>query len=207
LRFTATAGGARVTARRREKNLSQSHSPEEKKMRKVGLALLGLLMLVPCAARADDRELLVVAEMIEINAKPAEVWNFLKRFNGLKDWHPAFAKSDIIKGSDGKVGAVRALTVKDGPTFTEELLAFNDKGMAFTYNIIESPLPLDHYLSTMSVKPNGSGGSTVTWIGTFVRKNPRDNLPEAESDAGALGFITGAYAGGLQNLKKIMESK
>jgi hypothetical protein len=59
----------------------------------------------------------------------------------------------------------------------------------------------------MSVKPNGSGGSTVTWIGTFVRKNPRDNLPEAASDAGALGFITGAYAGGLQNLKKIMESK
>ena len=176
-------------------------------MRKVGLALLGLLMLVSCAARADDRALLVVAEMIEINAKPADVWNFLKRFNGLKDWHPAFAKSDIIKGRDGQIGAVRALTVKDGPTFTEELLAFNDKGMAFTYDIIESPLPLDRYMSTMTVKPNGSGGSTVTWIGTFVRKNPRDNLPEAESDAGALAFITGAYAGGLQNLKKIMESK
>lgn len=176
-------------------------------MRKVGLALLGLLMLFPCVAGADDRALLVVAEMIEINAKPADVWKFVKRFDGLKDWHPAFAKSDVIKGRDGQLGAVRALTVKDGPTFTEELLALNDTSMAFTYDIIESPLPLDHYLSTMTVKPNSTGGTTVTWIGTFVRKNPRDNLPEGEGDAGAVKFITGAYAGGLQNLKKVMESK
>lgn len=176
-------------------------------MKTVGLALLGLLMLCPYVTYADDRALLVVAEMIEINAKPADVWRFVKRFDGLKDWHPAFAKSDIIKGKDGQLGAVRALTVKDGPTFTEELLAINDSSMALTYDIIESPLPLDHYLSTITVKPNGSGGSTVTWIGTFVRKNPRDNLPEGESDAGAVKFITGAYAGGLQNLKQVMESR
>jgi mxaD protein len=176
-------------------------------MRKVGLTLLGLLMLSPCVTFADDRALLVVAEMVEINAKPADVWKFLKRFDGLKDWHPAFAKSDIIKGRDGQLGAVRALTVKDGPTFTEELLALNDSSMALTYDIIESPLPIDRYLSTITVKANGSGGSTVIWVGTFVRKNPRDNLPEGESDAGAVKFITGAYAGGLQNLKQVIESK
>ena len=176
-------------------------------MRPIGAALLGLLMLSPCVTYADDRAVLVAAEMIEINAKPAVVWNFVKRFDGLKDWHPAFAKSEIIKGRDGELGAVRALTVKDGPTFTEELIAINDAAMAFTYVIIESPLPLDRYQSTMAVKPNGGGGSTVIWTGTFVRKNPRDNLPEAESDAGALAFITGAYAGGLQNLKKVLESQ
>ena len=176
-------------------------------MHKLGFALLGLLMLSPCVTYADDRALLVVAEMIEINAKPADVWKFLKRFDGLKDWHPAFAKSDIIKGKDGQLGSVRVLTVRDGPTFTEELLALNDASMSFTYCIIESPLPLDHYVSTMAVKPNGSGGSTVIWIGTFVRKNPRDNLPEGESDAGAVKFITGAYAGGLLNLKQVMEAR
>jgi mxaD protein len=176
-------------------------------VKKIGIALLGLLMLAPCVVRADHRPLLVVAEMVEIDAKPAEVWKFLKRFDGLKDWHPAFAKSDIILGKDGELGAVRALTVKDGPTFTESLLALNESGMAFTYEIIESPLPLDHYQSTMTVKANSAGGSTVTWIGTFVRKNPRENLPEGESDAGAVGFITGAYAGGLQNLKKVLEAK
>ena len=176
-------------------------------MRQFALIALGVFLASPFAVHADDRALLVVAEMIEINAKPADVWKLVKRFDGLKDWHPAFAKTDIIKGKDGELGAVRALTVKDGPTFTEELVALNDAGMAFTYNIIESPLPIDRYLSSMTVKPNSSGGSTVTWIGTFVRKNPRDNLAEGESDAGAVKFITGAYAGGLQNLKKVLETK
>ena len=57
----------------------------------------------------------------------------------------------------------------------------------------------------MSVKPDGQGGSIVTWVGQFSRKNPRANPPEAENDASVLGLITGAYQGGLQNLKKMME--
>jgi mxaD protein len=135
------------------------------------------------------------------------VWNFVKRFDGLKEWHPLFSGSEIVSGRDGKVGAIRALTIKDGPTFTEELLALNEQSMAFTYNVIESPLPIDRYLSTMTVKPSGRGGSTITWIGQFSRKNPRENPPEAESDAAVVTLISGAYAGGLQNLKKLMEQR
>ena len=162
-------------------------------------------MLLSFAAAAENRSLLVVSEIIQIKAEPAKVWNFLKRFDGLKDWHPLFAASDIVSGRDGQLGAIRAITIKDGPTFTEELLALNEQGMAFTYSVIESPLPIDRYLSTMSVKPDGSGGSIVTWVGQFSRKNPRSNPPEAEGDASVLALITGAYQGGLQNLKKVME--
>jgi len=172
-------------------------------MNRLAIALVGLLL--PLSALAENRSLLVVSEIIEINAAPAKVWNAVKPFDSLSRWHPAFATSPIISGRDGKVGAVRALTVKDGPTFTEELVAFNEQAMAFTYNIIESPLPVDRYLSTISVKSNGRGGTIVTWVGQFSRKNPRDNPPEAETDAAAVGFITGAYQGGLQNLKKLME--
>ena len=113
--------------------------------------------------------------MIEINAGPVEVWNLVKRFDGLVNWHPAFSGSPLVKGKDGQVGAVRALTLKDGPTFTEELIAFNEQGMTYTYDIVESPLPIDHYQASLTVKANTAGGSTVTWIGTFKRKNPRDN--------------------------------
>jgi mxaD protein len=165
--------------------------------------LLGLLL--PFAALAENRSLLVVSEVIEINAAPAKVWNFVKPFDSVSRWHPLFSVSEIVSGRDGKLGAIRALTIKDGPTFTEELLALNEQGMAFSYNVIESPLPIDRYLSTMSVKPNGRGGSIVTWVGQFSRKNPRDNPPDAESDAGAVGLITGAYQAGLQNLRKLME--
>ena len=172
-------------------------------MKRLAIVVLGLLL--PLTVLAENRSLLVVSEIIEINASPGKVWNFVKRFDGLKDWHPMFSGSEIVSGRDGAVGAVRALTVKDGPTFTEELLALNEPSMAFTYNVIESPLPIDRYMSSMSVKSNGHDGTIVTWVGQFSRKNPRDNPPEGEGDAGAIKLITDAYQTGLQNLKKIME--
>ncbi len=174
-------------------------------MRTFAVALLALAVLRPDVACADDRPLLVVAEMIEIKAAPADVWKLVSRFDGLVNWHPAFSASPLVKGRDGQVGAVRALTLKDGPTFTEELIAFNEQGMAYTYDIVESPLPIDHYQSSVTVKPNGAGGSTMTWIGTFKRKNPRDNVPEGESDAGTMKLISGAYQAGLQTVKKMLE--
>jgi mxaD protein len=174
-------------------------------MKRFAVALWALLL--PAAGLAENRSLLVVSEMIEIEAAPAKVWSFAKRFDGLKEWHPLFSGSEIVSGRDGKVGAVRALTIKEGPTFTEELLALNEQSMAFSYNVIESPLPIDRYLSTMTVKPNGRGGSTVTWIGQFSRKNPRESPPEAESDAAVVGLISGAYSDGLKNLKKLMEQR
>jgi mxaD protein len=174
-------------------------------MKRFAVALWALLL--PAAGLAENRSLLVVSEMIEIEAPPAKVWSFAKRFDGLKEWHPLFSGSEIVSGRDGKIGAVRALTIKEGPTFTEELLALNEQSMAFSYNVIESPLPIDRYLSTMTVKPNGRGGSTVTWIGQFSRKNPRESPPEAESDAAVVGLISGAYSDGLKNLKKLMEQR
>jgi mxaD protein len=172
-------------------------------MKRVVVALVG--MLLSFAVTAENRSLLVVSEVIQIKAEPAKVWDMVKRFDGLKNWHPLFSGSDIVSGSDGKLGAIRLLTIKDGPSFTEELLAMNEPAMALTYSVIESPLPIDRYLSTMSVKSDGAGGSIVTWVGQFSRKNPRSQPPEAENDASVVGLITGAYQGGLQNLKKLME--
>jgi mxaD protein len=172
-------------------------------MKRFIIAALG--MLLSFAAFAENRSLLVVSEVIQIKAQPAKIWNFVKRFDSLKEWHPLFSGSEIVSGRDGQLGAIRLLTIKDGPSFTEELLAVNEPAMAFTYSVIESPLPIDRYLSTMSVKPDGQGGSIVTWVGQFSRKNPRATPPEAENDASVVGLITGAYQGGLQNLKKLME--
>jgi hypothetical protein len=164
-----------------------------------------LAALLSFAAAAETRPLVVVSEIIQIKAEPAKVWSMVKRFDGLKDWHPAFSSSEIVTGHDGQLGAIRLLTIKDGPSFTEELLAVNEAAMAFTYSVVESPLPIDRYMSTMSVKPDGRGGSIVTWVGQFSRKNPRANPPEGENDAAVVNLITGAYQAGLQNLKKLME--
>lgn len=176
-------------------------------MNKLALIALAWMALLGFGASAAERPMLVVTEMIEINAKPEDVWRLVSRFDGLKNWHPAFAGSEIISGRDGKVGAVRKLTVKDGPSFTEELLALDAPNRSFTYNIIDSPLPITDYLSSVGVKANSAGGTTVIWVGQFRRKSAVDNPPEGESDAGAVGFIIGAYQGGLANLKRIMEAR
>jgi mxaD protein len=176
-------------------------------MKKLVMFALAWLALLAFGAAAAERPLLVVTEIVEIDAKPDKVWGMLKRFDGLKDWHPAFSGSEIISGRDGQLGAVRKLTVKDGPSFTEELLALDESSRSLTYNIIDSPLPLTDYLSSVGVKANAAGGTTVVWVGQFRRKNAADNPPAGESDTGVVQFITGAYQGGLANLKRLMEEK
>jgi mxaD protein len=156
------------------------------------------------AALADAPKTLKVVKTVNIQAPVDKVWNAIKDFDSLNKWHPGFAKDEIVKGDDNKPGTVRKLTIKDGPSFTEELLAFDEATHSYRYRIIESPLPVRNYVSHVSVKPDGKGGSKVTWSGTFKRKSTSDTPPEAENDDAATKLITGVYEAGLANLKKML---
>src|SRR5580658_5576934 len=114
---------------------------------------------------------------------------------------------EIVSGGNGKVGSVRKLTIKDGPSFTEKLTAYDEAGHSYHYIIVDSPLPITDYKSKIMVLPGkGDGMTKVVWSGTFKRKNTSDNPPEAESDAGALKLVKGVYRGGLDNLKKMLSN-
>ncbi len=170
-------------------------------------AAMALFALAACGiALGAPPQPLSVTETVEIKAPLDKVWAAIKDYDGLPSWHPGFAKDEIVKGTNNTPGAVRALTIKDGPTFTEELLAFSEKDHSYKYRIIESPLPLQDYVSTVSVAAGKDGTTVVTWVGNFKRKNPADNPPEAESDTGAVNLIKGVYRGGLDNLKKQLET-
>lgn len=173
---------------------------------KRSIAVLALVALAaPWAVLAAAPTTLKVVETVEIKAPVAKVWAAVKDFDSLDKWHPGFAKDEIVKGSNNKVGAVRSITVKGGPTFTEELLAFSSKSHSYKYTITdESALPIHDYKATITVTAK-DGGSIVTWRGWFKRKNTSDTPPDAESDAGVVKFITGVYRGGLDNLKKMLE--
>jgi mxaD protein len=172
---------------------------------KIALGTFALLALtvVGSAAFADPAKTLKVVKSANIAAPVDKVWDTVKDFDSLNKWHPAFAKDEIQKGENNKPGAVRKLTIKDGPSFTEELLAFDEAEHSYKYRIIESPLPLRDYVSHITVSPGPKGGSHVTWVGTFKRKSTSDTPPEAESDEAATKLINGVYDGGLANLKKI----
>jgi Polyketide cyclase / dehydrase and lipid transport len=165
----------------------------------------GALALLPLSSFAE-RSLLSVVEIVDINAKPSAVWEQIRNFDGLPKWHPAVAKSRIVAGKNNEPGAARELTIKDGPMLTDELISLNDERMFFTYRLVESPLPVTDYLSSVSVKPRGAG-SEVIWTVTFKRKNASDSPAANESDAGGMDLLGGVYRAGLDNLKKMLEGK
>jgi mxaD protein len=174
---------------------------------KSSIAVLALVAVAaPWAVLAAAPKTLKVVETVEVKAPVSKVWATVKDFDSLDKWHPGFAKDEIVKGSNNKVGAVRSLTVKGGPTFTEQLLAFSEKSHSYKYKITdETALPIHNYSATITVKAGKDGMSVVSWSGSFKRKNTADNPPDAESDAGVIKFITGVYRGGLDNLKKMLE--
>ncbi|HKB83298.1 MAG TPA: SRPBCC family protein [Burkholderiales bacterium] len=169
----------------------------------------GLLAALPATALAAKPGYLHVNESVAINAPPAKVWNLVKDWNGLHKWHPAFSNTEIKSGANNKIGAVRTLTLADGGAkFDEELDGFSEKQRKYGYRIIsDSPLPVADYSSTIQVKSGKAKGTSVlVWKGKFKRK-VADNPPAGQDDAGAKKTIIGAYRAGLQNVKKLAETK
>ncbi|MGA2397811.1 MAG: SRPBCC family protein [Steroidobacteraceae bacterium] len=145
-----------------------------------------------------------VTQTVDIQAPAGKVWNTVKNFDQLNAWLPPVAKDEIVEGQNNAVGAVRLLTLKDGGTVKEKLLAYTPGGRTFRYAIIESVLPVSHYTSVVTVKSAGEGKSTITWSGRFKRKNEGPSPGDNENDKAATDTITGVYQAGLSNLKKML---
>ena len=146
-----------------------------------------------------------VRQTVDIQAPAGKVWDTVKNFDQLNTWLPPLVKDEIVEGQNNTVGAVRLLTLKDGGTVKEKLLAYTPAARTFRYEILESVLPVSHYTSVVTVKSAGKGKSTVTWSGRFKRKNEGPSPADNENDKAATDTITGVYQAGLSNLKKMLE--
>jgi len=164
------------------------------------LGMLGLLAatLAATAARAD--ETLKVEQSIEVAANPARVWSAIGDFKGLPGWHPAVAQTDIANGEGNRRGAVRTVTTRDGAKIVEELLAYDGPRHSMQYRIIDSPLPVADYVSTLSVERAGNG-SRVVWKSTFKRAA---NAGADVDDAKARNIVAGIYLAGFDGLRKVL---
>ena len=140
------------------------------------------------AVMAGPAFALTVTETAKVNASPDKVWAAsASDFCGIGQFHPAIDKCELSGG-----GKMRTLSLKGGGTILEEQTA-NTAGESYSYVIKESPLPIEDYKSTFTVKGSGKT-STVTWTGSFKAKGA--------SDADAKKAIDGIYTSGLDALKK-----
>jgi mxaD protein len=172
---------------------------------KYNLLLASLLVSTAFNAFADEAKSLSAHEEVTINAPVAKVWTTVSNFNDLGAWHPAIKKTEIVSGTNNKVGAERLLTLQDGGTIKEKLLAYSAKTHSFKYSIIEGVLPVSSYLSTVSIKAQGKDKTLVVWTGTFKRKDTAVTPAAGQDDETAVKTMTSVYRGGLDNLKKISE--
>lgn len=171
-------------------------------MNKFFAALL-MTALLPATTSAAIDETLRIKETIEINAPADVVWAKVGNFNDMS-WHPAIAKTELTSGNNNEVGATRTLTLPDGGTVKEVLVAYDKDGMTMKYDITESVLPVREYSATILVK-SADGKTTVTWRSMFKRKDPANPGAPGQDDKAAKEAITGIFKSGLENLKKISE--
>ena len=95
-----------------------------------------------------------VVKSTVLEAPVEAVWELLRDFNGHDQWHPAVADSQIERGQPSdKVGCVRRFHLADGSELRELLLTLSDADMAFSYCLLDTPVPLLNYVAHVRLAP------------------------------------------------------
>jgi len=170
-----------------------------KRMSALLMAGFGLSMMTNAAIDETIR----VKDSIEINAPADKIWEKVGNYGDMS-WHPAIAKTEVVEGKSGEVGAKRVLTLQDGGKINEILTSYDTGGMTMKYEITESVLPVRDYGATLKVEASGDK-SIVTWRTMFKRKDPANPGTAGQDDATAKAAVEGILKSGLINLKKVSE--
>ena len=124
----------------------------------IAAAAIAVLSLSPAFA-------LEVKKSADIPAAPDVVWKTISEFCSIGQWHPALEKCD--PSMDGKKN-IRTLSLKGGGTIKEERTAHSDKKMSYSYKILESPLPVQDYRSTIMVANSRAPARRTPMAGTSL---------------------------------------
>lgn len=132
-----------------------------------------------------------------IDAPADRVWEVVRDFNGLPDWHPLIADSRIEGGlAADRVGCIRNFRTRDGGLIREQLLALSDYDYECTYAILESPMGVDNYVATLKLTPITDGNRTFAeWSAEF-------DCDEARERELSQVIGQGVFQGGFDALKR-----
>ncbi len=135
-----------------------------------------------------------------MEAPVERVWEVLRDFNGHDEWHPAVADSEIDRGQPSdKVGCVRRFHLADGSELREQLLTLSDADMAFSYCLLETPVPLLNYVAHVRLAPVTDGDMTF-WLW-----ESRFDTPEGrEAELGKM-VAENIYQGGFDAIRSHLE--
>ncbi len=134
-----------------------------------------------------------------IDADISSVWAAVRAFDGVVHWNPGVVRASLENGTSTATGTIRKLDIADGTVFRETLLAHSDTDHFYTYDILESPLPVTEYVSTHSFIPIAHTRQTLgIWQSRFEC---------AACDAADLDQVVGdaIYIGGMNGLNQFLK--
>jgi Polyketide cyclase / dehydrase and lipid transport len=125
---------------------------------------------------------------VDVAAPPSEIWQLIGGFGSLPDWVPNVSQSELGDG-----GRIRQLHDPEGHTFVERLERYDSAARTYSYSIVQSPVSIADYLSTIVVTPiDGGKGSRVEWSSVYT--------PVGISEKQADEIFEGLYSTGLKAL-------
>ncbi|MEU7151994.1 SRPBCC family protein [Streptomyces sp. NPDC045456] len=131
-----------------------------------------------------------------VPATAETVWQVVRPFDGLPQWHPAIAAGELEEGGATAVGALRRLRFAGGDTTVlERLTALDDTARTFTYELVEHPFPVRRSVSTLRVLPvTDTGEAFVEWSA--------ESEEDAADAAAAQALVEELYGSGLSALQR-----
>jgi hypothetical protein len=156
-------------------------------MRMTKLALVTGLAVVVGSGSAYA---ITAKKRIEAPGLPQEVWAVVGEFCAIQNWHPAVAKCEETKEGDV---TFRTLTLKDGGKIKEKLTG--TEATAYTYEIVESPLPVKNYKSKLWLEVDDEPDRTIIYWQSDFDAN-------GKSDEEAKKIMTGILGDGVKGIKK-----
>lgn len=132
-----------------------------------------------------------VSESIKLYTPAGRVWETIGTFGALADWHPlVLACEEAWEGTK----RVRKLSLPDADEpLVEREEERDDEGLAYTYSIVEGPMPVAGYRATLRVNRDDAASCTVEWNGEFEASG----APEED----VVALVRDVYRTGLESLK------
>ena len=176
-------------------------------MKIVWTGMLAALACIPAQALGAEANELTARQSIRINAPPEAVWAVVGNFDGSPRWLPLVERSEIVIGTNNRVGAIRLITRRDGTKVTERLLDHDPQAMRMAYTYVDGAVRASDYFPVLSVRDAGGGTSTVEWSARFKRlAYATDPPPPGQDDKSMIDFYNALYKSGLESLKRVVES-
>ena len=178
-------------------------------LRILGLAILASACL---SAHAHGPSGQKVVKEITIKASPEKVWQAIKSFEAIQQWHPDIASLKLEQRLDKESVSTlphRLITLKSGVTLLEKLREANDEEMKLDYKLVDgadSTIAVSNYRAVMQVKAGpGAGESTLTWTARFYNKANTMEAPPGQDNPAANAAINAYYNAGAAGLKAWLE--